>query len=478
MSKDFVRNSWIFPLALTLAFSCTATSQTADLSLVPRVDSRVELLSIVFHLSGLFVYNMSPLTNYTADIDSYFAPYKDHPAVRLAKKLAESDDMDISSPMALAVHLSDPPDLTPIVPLSQIPVGWKEDVGPFVRLLRDFYRDTNFGVFFANHQALYQLAEGRFRSVVSTVDLAWYPRFYGDARKGRYLMILAMNNGPASYGPRVILPDGTEERYAVIGCQKTDSSGAPAFGASYLPDVIHELNHSFVNWLVHERKQEFAVADRVYAPVAEKMRNPPNAYGDSEEMVQESLVRASVILYRQSHGATTSDVHRMIVDEQQRGFVWMDDLCDLLRYYDSQRKRYPTLRSFMPAILEFYRGLAEHITETIAGFNQKCIHVVKIEPFLNHSENIDPGTKELIVTFDKPLDPTRISILNGPDGDQHYPISGSVQFLSGNRSFKLPLALKPNWSYSFVLSSLAFASPEGYPLESYTVTFKTTGQQH
>lgn len=460
----------------TLALTLCCSASPGDLTLVPRVDARVELLSIIFHLSGLDVYNVSPLSTYTADIDNYFAAYKDHPAVRFAKKLSDRDDMDISAPMALAVQLSQPPALVPIVPTKQIP--WGKDGAQFVKLLADFYRDTSFDAFFSNHQPLYQLAERRFRDIVSGVDLDWYPRFYGESPRGRYLLILAMNNGAPSYGPRVILPDGTEERYAVIGCQKTDKSGAPAFDASYLPDIIHELNHSFVNPLVHEHKRQFAIADRVYAPLAEKMRNPPNLYGDSEVMVQESLVRAGVILYRQSKGDTSGNVLRMVVNEQARGFVWMDELCDLLHQYESQRNRYPTLRSFMPAILGFYRGLADHITEKIAGFSQKCVHVSGIAPFPNHSENVSPAAKELTVTFDKALDPNRISILNGPEGEDHYPVSESVEFLAGNRSLKLPLALKPNWTYSFILSSMAFATPDGYPLEDYTVTFKTGGKQH
>jgi len=57
-------------------------------SLAPRVDPRVELLSIVFRLAGNSEYNMSPLKTYTADIDAYFSPYKEHPAVALARKLA------------------------------------------------------------------------------------------------------------------------------------------------------------------------------------------------------------------------------------------------------------------------------------------------------------------------------------------------------------------------------------------------------
>jgi hypothetical protein len=95
-------------------------------------------------------------------------------------------------------------------------------------------------------------------------------------------------------------------------------------------------------------------------------------------------------------------------------------------------------------------------------------------PFPNHSQDAEPAIKELVITLDKPLDPHHgYSINLGPDGEEHFPVSGTPQFLPGNRSIKLPVSLKPDWSYSLVLTPLAFASPDGYPLETYTVSFKT-----
>lgn len=45
-------------------------------------------------------------------------------------------------------------------------------------------------------------------------------------------------------------------------------------------------------------------------------------------------------------------------------------------------------------------------------------------------------------------------------------------FCQGIGLIKLPVSLKPDWNYSFVLTPLAFASQDGSPLESYTVAFK------
>ena len=157
---------------------------------------------------------------------------------------------------------------------------------------------------------------------------------------------------------------------------------------------------------------------------------------------------------------------RKLAGEREVGF---DELVDLLHQYSSQRSHYRTFESFIPVVAQFYRSLAPRISEKIAGFSQRCVHVSGMQPFPNHSEDADPAIKELVITFDKALDPQAgpkhhgYSISLGPDGNEHFPISGAPEFLPGNLSIKLPVVLKPDWNHSFVLTPLAFASQDGYP---------------
>lgn len=470
-------------LIFVLTFACARTSLGSEASVSPKVDPRVELLSIVFRLAGNSEYNMSPLKTYTGDIDAYFSPYKGHPAVLLARKLAQERDVGFDAVMSLAVHLSPPPALTPLITFTDDDPDrrfGKDNAVLFAQRLAEFYRDSRFDQFLAAHQSLYHLAEERFLVVLKDLDLNWYKTFYGDMRTGQYHLILGMNNGGGNYGPRVVWPDGHEDFFSIIGCWTQDDSGNPTYNADYLPTIIHEFNHSFVNPAFAQHKSEFASARQVYEPVAEKMR--AQAYGNSDTMVIESLVRAGVIQYLESRGHESREVRNEIRGEQRIGFVWMDELVDLLHQYNSQRGRYATFESFMPVVAQFYRSLATRITESISSFNQHCVHVSSMLPFPNHSTNADPATKELLITFDKPLDPQAgprhhgYSISATSDNGEHYPISGTPEFLPANRSIKLPVVLKPDWEYSFVLTPLAFASPDGYPLETYTIAFKTSSR--
>ncbi len=455
-----------------------AASQAMPVSepLLPHVDERVELLSIVFRLAGNPEYNMDTLPAYAADIDRSFAPYKNHPAVQMASALRNRKGISFDAVMAMAISLSPPPDLQPLVPFSaEVPEKrWGvADAAKFLPPLRAFCRDSHFAEFYAAHRAMYRLAESRFATTLAAVDLAWYPRFYGQAPSLTYHLLLGMNNGGGNYGPRLIHEDGRMELFSIIGCWTHDDAGNPAYppDKGYLPTIIHEFNHSFVNPAVARDWKQFSGAEPVYAAVADPMKRI--AYGNAQTMVNESLVRAAVIVYFQDHREDPLRNLKRIRQEQALGFFWMDRLVELLNQYQRQRAQYPTFTAFMPQVASFYRDLAPHAAEGVAAFDAKSAHVIGIEPFANHAQDVDPSLRSITILVDKPLDPSRYSVSPGSDGNEHYPISGNPAFGAGGQQILLPVLLKPGQAYSFVLTSAAFATPDGYPLVSCTVEFRT-----
>jgi len=210
----------------------------------------------------------------------------------------------------------------------------------------------------------------------------------------------------------------------------------------------------------------------VYGSVASQMQRM--AYGNAKTMVNESLVRAAVILYFEQSGEESRKNLRRIREEQRLGFFWMDQLVDSLKQYDAQRAQYPTFSSYVLRVASFYRELAPRSSEQARAFGAKCAHVVSIEPFANHEQTVDPSTETIRVVVDRPLDPNAgFSIAPGMNGNDHYPITGQPRFDVGGLKILLPVHLQPNQTYSFVLTPLAFATLDGYPLESYKVEFKT-----
>jgi hypothetical protein len=463
-------------LALLLLLATDAYAQLDSLALVPHVDKRVELMSIVFRLAGKPEYSISDLRTYSSDIDSFFAAFKNHPAIEFTKEIAAKNYVGYDAVMSMAVYLSQPPELKPLVEFTDsIPdYRWTKDGAErFVGLLRQFCAESNFEKFYADHEALYTTTAQRFQKVTRNVDLGWYKQFYGLAPQANYNILIGMSLGGGNYGPRVLIPGVKPELFSIICAARPDSSGIPTFGDYAISVIIHEFNHSFVNPTVDRNFEDFLPeADIVFQFVKEPMKRM--AYGVARTMVAESLVRAAVISYFQSHGEDSTAIAVRIRREQANGFVWMDELYTAFMEYERNRTQYPTFESFIPVIEKFYSDLVQRVPMKIRAFDSTCVHVTSLEPFENKSESVDPLVTSITVHFEKALNPNRgFSIGYGADGKEGYPIVGDPAFDSTNTSLKLNVKLVPGHKYSFVLTPATFESFDGYPLRRYTVLFKT-----
>ncbi len=475
-SKGHMKNISILLFAVTLMVVRPVMAQRDSIALSPRVDRRVELLSIVFRLAGNPEYNMNTFSKYGSEIDAYFRSAREHPVIALAKRLASERGVGFDAVMAMAVHLSQPPDLTPVVAFSDdIPdPRWGQgNAQQFVSLLEDFYKSAKAEKFFEAHETMYRQAQERLTRATRAVDLKWYRKFFGGQPEENFNLLIGVNNGGGNYGPRVVSPDGREELYSIIGVPGVDSTGSPAFDASVLPTIIHEFCHSFVNPAIDRHFPRFEdEAAVVFGPLAEEMKRM--AYGDPRTMVVESLVRASVIRYMLAHDSGNVNLQKLIVHEQALGFVFMDELNGLMEKYEKNRESSPTFELFVPFVAEYFTDLAQRIGTVIASFDAKCVHVTSIAPFDNGAKDVDPSVTEIIVHCDKPLNPSAgYSIGYGDGGRDHYPVAGKPLFEENGRTIRVPVKLKPEWDFSLVLTPLAFASADGYPLKNYPIGFTT-----
>ena len=133
-------------LLSSLSFLSFAAGRNDNSNLsLPKIDKRVELLSIVFRLAGNYEYNMDMFKNYVKDIHDYFDKYKDHPLIVFASKLRDTRGVGFDAVMKMAVHINQPPELNPIIPFTSMvpePRWGKEDAEKFIELLKQFYIDT------------------------------------------------------------------------------------------------------------------------------------------------------------------------------------------------------------------------------------------------------------------------------------------------------------------------------------------------
>lgn len=327
---------------------------------LPVVDKRTELLSIVFRLAGNFEYNDDIYRSYVADIHRHFDKYKEHPLITFASEMREKNGVSFDAVMFMAVYLEQPPSLNPIVPFSaSVPEGrWgEENARKFAGLLKQFYTDAECAGFFAEHEGLYKTAQERFMPVYQALDVSWYNQYYGVQPEGSLNIILGIGLGGNNYGPKVMYADGKEDTYAVMGTWSVDTTGKPFYPVdNYLPTLIHEFNHSYVNHLTKKYEKDLEPAG---TKLFDLVKATMGHYTSWQTMMNEALVRASVIRYLLKHNPDPKAAKYQMMSDFGMGFFWMKELVETLGVYEKNRNTYPTLESYMPVLIDFYNGVAK-----------------------------------------------------------------------------------------------------------------------
>ena len=460
-----------------------ATSQVAPSSMHSLrvvVDPRVELLSLIFRLAGNPEYNLARVESYAEDADMQFGKFRGHAVVNLARKLRGTHGVSYDAVMSLAVHLTDAGHLKLKLPIEPWPDGldkrWTApDVSNFLAAAQQFVKDSSFQEFIQQHRPLYQTAVARMQTLLDKeAHLDWFDAYFGQQPQASFIVALGLLNGGACYGPHFRrAADGHEELYCVLGVWQTDKQGLPEFSRDMLGTVVHEFCHSYANPLVERHLAELRPSgDALFEQVAGRMRS--QAYGSGQTLLCESLVRACVIRYLHQYEGEEA-AGRAIQAEKKKGFLWMQEMSDLLGEYEAHRDQYPTLEDFSPRLVSFFAETAKNFPKLQADLASKRPKVLSLIP-TNGAQDVDPDLTAIQVVFDRPMADQSWSLVGG---GPHCPKTGNgAHYDAQHKIWTVPVTLKPDWSYEFMLNSEtfdAFRSEEGVPLEPVSVTFKTTG---
>ncbi|MEA5006112.1 MAG: DUF4932 domain-containing protein [Rikenellaceae bacterium] len=125
---------------LTTAFLtfCVIFASAQSQNVQPKVDERTELLSIIFRIAGAEEYVNNNIPSYAKEIDEYFAPFKDHDAIKFVQKVRAEKSVGYDAVMSLAIALEISDSVRLCKNLSPISIDdrWGMDnVNEFVTLL-------------------------------------------------------------------------------------------------------------------------------------------------------------------------------------------------------------------------------------------------------------------------------------------------------------------------------------------------------
>lgn len=464
----------ILILFLVIEFLFVLAQENQKYEIIPKVDERQELLSIIFRLGGSFEYNYNDFEKYSQDVDNYFKPYINHKAVKYATRLRKFPRIGFERPSTFAYHIQIKNDTITFLEntLENSMVDWnKKKATKFLFLLNDFYRTSNFKNFYKENIILYTIAENRFDTVMQNVDISWFYNYYGTKTNGDMNIIISMLNGRNNYATKVQNKDSTIDKYAILGTCQTDSLGMPRYSNGYVDIVIHEFNHSYCNPLIDKYFTKLQLSsDKIFDIVSKKMRK--NYYPNTKYMLHETLVRASVIKYVAAYWGENKAKYLMCQD-MFKGFIFIEKVVNLLDIYENDRIKFPTLDSFMPEIIKLFDTL--NIEKIKSEYDNNCANIIKTS-IDDCRKNVNTNLTEIKIYFDKPMNTDvgkyMIYSIHGKT------IISEFNSISWNKTDKqdctLNITLKPNTEYKIIFSGYLYMTDNYYPLlKNYELKFKT-----
>ncbi|MCL2347389.1 MAG: DUF4932 domain-containing protein [Planctomycetaceae bacterium] len=491
------RIGFLFLLACVAIFSAPeaqgVSSDPLEKTLLPQpgIDERVELLGIVFRLAGSPEYQCDTFKEYDDAINRHFASFKWHSVILSAQLLRSTNGVAHDAVMSYAVHISIEngrivlPDENSEKTLDKLDSRWNRKTPQlFVKQLDDFYVKSRFHEFFESHREMYQKTEEKIKAINDKIDYSWFKKFYGDANLDYFHIVPNCIDEQGGYGACCRFKDGHEEYFSMISAPGPD---AP-YHDYYIWLIIHEFNHSFCNPLVEKHLDDLMpAAERIFPFVANTMAN--QYYSRPDIMLNEYLVRACEIRYLLAHEMKDETDRLIQAYRNSRGFLWIEELVELLDRYEKERDKYPTLDDFMPEIVKMQNAIVTD--EYIANLRKQeddRPQVMATNP-PNGAKDVDPNITEISITFDRPMMPG-MAWCTG-DGNKTFPERSEdakwpVWSEDKQTCTMQNVVLKPGKTYNIMLNSDAelysnipgdgFRSTGNIPLKPVHYTFTTKAE--
>ena len=316
------------------------------------VDPRIELLQTVMLLAGNPQINSVGI-DYKLAIVNQFAAYGQHPLINFIQTYAPQGKLfsSIDAPIWYMLHLT--PELE-----------WRKDlINPYEKqplldslrvLLKAFVIQSRYADFFNSNAQLYRVTLSSLHlNLVDQDEKTRLLAYYGvNERKPIRFNVILNFLGYGNFGPRFETPT-VRESYAIVA--PTGSyDRLPTFNHNELYGLIwHEFGHSFGNSLVEEHLSQFETLAALWQPIKVSMQ--AQAYHEWKVVLWEHLVNAVMCrLAASKYGENYADMSyvRPLLGKQ---WIYLTPLLKALKQYEASRHTYPTLRSFMPEIVNVFR---------------------------------------------------------------------------------------------------------------------------
>ncbi len=318
-----------------------------------EVSETVELLSALSRTAGYPEYNMNMGGQYAQDLDSWFAPFKDHPIINYYQGLRENFGIAYNAPMDLAVNLViDGGRLKFVGDKNCMDDRWVPvDIDGLVDQLNQFYTDTRFNEFYQQHQSFYQDVLKKLNdNVMSSVHPNWLADFFGKGTPDQYKVVIGFAIGRNGFGAKRHLKGQPWDQINVVNIS-LDGQGNLSKRTN---DIAAGLNSMFNQFsrepLIGNESITGAlseVGEKLYYMNQAQMKM--NEIQDGKSAIVKSIVAAANFISMKENGISAEQASQYL-NNYSTAIAWMPELVTALGDYANNRSKYRSISEFYPQL--------------------------------------------------------------------------------------------------------------------------------
>nr|WP_293841731.1 DUF4932 domain-containing protein [uncultured Arsenicibacter sp.] len=293
----------------------------------------------------------------------YFASFRSHPAVKKTQWMTDKIGTGVYLLPLFYEGFPRPRRHTPVS--SEIlqaihpdPDSARQFVEDYIHTLAGFYQNADFAAFQHRYQSVYELAVSQVKQNLPPANFIPVMEAYYGTRKSAYRIIVnpffkaewgmawqvLSRRGPIAN--QIASPMGEQ---LITGNRITDTGYNNAAAIRNLS--VHEFGHTFVNTLtvLPVFATALAVHKSLFKPIAGQAQ-----YTDWETSFNEHLVRAGEVRIALALGLPRVAAQ---LREQNEAWMYLSFFEKQLSVYEANRKRYPTLKSYMGQLIDSLSAL-------------------------------------------------------------------------------------------------------------------------
>lgn len=296
----------------------------------------------------------------------HFAAFATHPAVAETRRLLEQAG-DIGGVLIQGTLYGK---ALPDTGLQQEPGDdyWKAhraELTHYLTLLSDFYKQANVPAFLQQNKEFYDGAIAEARQHVADTIITAMEDYFGKQHTAYHMYLMPLCPYGWGFSGTTVGKDGRAV-YAVIspvqnikGADTITRYTTYGFSGDEAPShyrelVVHEYVHAFITDVITQDsfKKQIAFYDTLYTPALDSAMGELG-YAGWWSFVNEHLVRLGHIRVAALLDEKEANALRQV--DKESGFIFMPQLEDLIKTYETNRTQYKTIDDFLPQLINHFR---------------------------------------------------------------------------------------------------------------------------